>query len=33
LSLDSDRDPINRLIAILEAEGWLLDNGNASEER
>jgi hypothetical protein len=27
LSLDSDRDAINRLIAILEAEGWLLDNG------
>jgi hypothetical protein len=33
LSLDSDRDAINRLIAILEAEGWLLDNGDASEER
>jgi hypothetical protein len=33
LSFDSDRDAINRLIAILDAEGWLLDNGNAREER
>jgi hypothetical protein len=33
LSLDSDRRAFNRLIAILEAEGWLLDDDNTSAER